>query len=340
MRAFWIIVTLLASLSFLHCREDNSDGDGDSDSDTDGDGDVDGDGDADGDGEMPCHPALGVCDPIFQCGCSRGQYCDVTLSQETLQTAEVCLDETGGSGEHGDEGCSPGTCAPGNFCRNSVDAEGAEITVCRAWCIDELHCADYPGSHCTDTLAYQLPDGSIVEISPYKTCSAEDVSLGAGTADFTICRGRAENCPGNPPHEFTIGGGEVNGRCSFSGTDPMSLTFMLRDEVQSISITGNDIVFSPGSDFVAAEAGERARFSIFIEDDTFSTTNITSPAETDACEVMIRYVEDGDELGFEMQFTCDHIDVTRTGETLTTLDGEEMGPGIVSMSGCALETGG
>jgi hypothetical protein len=327
------MIAVLASLALMQCREDETDGD----ADVDGDGDVDSDGDADGDGEMPCYPPLGVCDPIFRCGCGQGMYCDVTFIAEGGETAEVCLDETGGTGVHGDEGCSPGTCAPGYFCAGEADPDGNPRSVCRRWCLDDDECTEYPGSHCTNEICYvDQDDNPLGCIAPYKLCTPEDVGLGAGTASFEVCTGRSDNCPGNPPFPYEITGGSVNGRCSFIGSGPVSLTFNLRDEGQSLSVTANEILFDPSDGrFVTGEGSERARFSIIIGDRTFSTTNITSPAETDACELRIKYLEDV--AGFDLEFTCNHIDVTRTGEILVTIADGEMGPGTIQMEGCLVE---
>jgi hypothetical protein len=178
-----------------------------------------------------------------------------------------------------------------------------------------------------------------VNLEPYLACSPEDEGLGAGTAHLEVCTGRAEDCPGNPPFTYDIDGGDINGRCEFTPGSPMSLTFSLRDEDQSLSITANDLRFTPvDGELVVAETGEATRFSIYLPDRErpFSTTELASPPTPDTCEVRVRYIEGEDAPGFALEFTCNAIDMSFTDDKLTTISAGAMGPGTVAMGGCSV----
>ena len=337
MRHGIVMVALAAAASWSQgCRDNPTDGDGDVD--TDVDGDVDGDGDADEDGFIPaCYPALGVCDPVARCGCADGQYCDVEFAYDGVagETLEVCIGNTGGTGVHGDVGCSPGTCAPGFFCAGEADPEGNPVSVCRRWCVEEEDCSEYPGSLCNRELCYVDGDGNPIGcVEPYKLCTPEDVALGAGTARFTVCTGLPAACPGNLPRDYEISGGDVNGRCDVDlSTSPASLTFNLRDVDQSLSITGNRLLFEPREGFSPAEAGDRTLFTIYLPDGSiYPARELSSPARNGTCEIRIRYRPA--EEGFDLEFTCDHIGTAFDDNQLVTLVDGALGPGTLAMDGC------
>lgn len=347
-KVFLILIVLFSVLALTQCR-DGSDGDGDNDADTgDAGGDGDVDGDSDGDADPSCNPpsALGVCDPILQCGCNDGYLCSVTLIGN--ETVEVCVEDTGGTGVHGEEGCKTGTCAPGFFCRPWADAKGNPITVCRKWCLEDDDCEEYPGSHCNDQLAYEIGE-DIVPIEPYLLCTPENETLGVGTADFTVCTGLPGNCPGNPPFHYEIGAGEVNGSCTITPGDPYVLIFNLHDVGQGITLTAYEVHFTPsGSDFVTAvddggpNEATRSRFSIGLpgsgDNPLYSTKEFESPPGNDTCELRVRYRE-ADE-GFDLEFTCNHIEWSHEDPRLLTVneEGTEMSNGTLSMDGCLIDT--
>lgn len=345
MRTLLTIAALTIAIASTHCREENpsdgdGDGDGDTDADSDGDTDADGDGDtdADGDGDTdadggPCRPALDVCDPINQCNCEDGFYCEVGL--DGTDAVEFCTEDIGGTGTHGDR-CETEACAPGSICIGETDPEGVEIGVCRSWCLDEEDCAAYPGAQCRPIPIGENEDGSLIYLEPYALCSAEDVALGSGEASYSVCIGRQEECPGISDYSYEITGLSVNGRCTIeAATTPMALTFTMYDTPQGISITANKLYFTPsGNDYVVAETGATTRFSLFFPDDDqpYSTTELASPPTSNTCDVRIRYRE-ADE-GFDLEFTCNDVNRSWTDLYLTTVEGNTMAPGTVTMGGC------
>lgn len=342
-KAILMLLGLLAlGLPQAGCRDQRST-DGDADGDGDGDGDTDGGGDADGDGDDDgftpgCYPELGVCDPVARCGCGDGQYCDVEFQYDGVAgvTAEICVGDTGGTGVHGDE-CAAAACAPGNSCQ--ADPTGGEVPLCAKWCIDDDDCAEYPGSRCGRELCYVDAGGNPIGcVEPYKLCTPEDVGLGAGTAEFSVCTGYEEDCPGNPPFTYTIGGSEVNGRCLINAsTSPATLTFDIRDTEQGLSITANEVEFDLAeatSGTAEGSAGDRTRFTMIMPPDStiYTTEVLASPPGRGYCDLQIHYREA--DLGFDLDFTCNHIQTAFTDFMLLTMDGDSMGPGTLSMDGC------
>jgi len=329
MKLMWmtLMIALILAMQGLGC-DDGGDGDGDGDVDADGDTDADADGDTDADADeepdsFVCRPELGVCDPIHQCDCEEGFFCDVGV--DGTEMVEMCVEDPGdGVGVHGEE-CTAAPCAPGHVCLSDG--------FCYQWCLREQDCSSrYPGSDCTIALSVGDPP---VELSPYRVCSAEDVALGVGEASYSVCIGGEDDCPGGPAHDYELGGGDITGRCTIETGEPMSLTFSLYDVPQGISVTGNQIIFTPsGSDLVLAETAMATRFSLFFPDDDqpYSTTELASPPTADTCELYVRYRPDDE--GFDIEFTCNDVNRNWTDLYLTTVDGDSMGTGTLSMEGC------
>jgi hypothetical protein len=325
MRALSILTALALLGALAGCRKE-PDGDGDADADGDSDSDADegdggGDSDADqDDGGGICVPELGVCDPIAQCGCEAeaGTYCEVGLDGETV--VEYCAPDQGGTAVQGDD-CSAATCAPGNVCVQT----GETTIICLQWCIDDPDCEAYLGSQCSLDLG----------ASPYLVCSPENESMAPGTASYSVCIGDEGECPGNPPHPYEIT--DAIGTCSVERTDPMTVTFTLYDEAQGISVTANKLAFTPDGDaFVPTSNGGFSRFSMFFPDDDspYTTTELSTPSAPGGCEVMVHF--DEAEAIIDVEFTCEEINRSFTNFYLTTLDGDAVGAGTLSMNGCAV----
>jgi hypothetical protein len=287
----------------------------------------------------PCTPPLGVCDAVRQCGCAVDERCDIGYG-DVLGTFEQCNPDTGGTATTGHEGCTPGSCAPGNICLGGLDETGAQTTFCFRWCVDDQHCDDIPGSECSEQLrGGEDMDGNPIYIEPYKVCSPERPGADAeGVATFSVCLGERDDCPGGPGQDYTIDG-EKNGTCTIEVGSPLVLSFNIYNEQQDTSLTGYQLAIPSGSGELAlVECGDRSRFSFFLPgyQRPFSTTTCASPPRDDSCELRARYDEASE--GFELQFRCNRINMSHSDETLTTVDeGGALGAGSLTMKACAIK---